>query len=62
MGENYAQEAITIIRETIKKRLVDLRRFEAMSERINNLTLLAANRGGIEELNLLLEHLPEEKK
>ena len=60
---NNVQEAITVIREAIKKRVRELKTFEAMTDRTNNVVLMVANRGAINKLESLLSHLlPEEKE
>ncbi len=58
---NNVQGAITAIREAILKRIGQLKGLEAMAEEVENYTEGCEFRGGITELELLLEYLPEEK-
>lgn len=58
---NNVQDAVTAIREAIQKRIENLNRQVALLEVLESYTLQSECRGGISELEMLLEHLPEEE-
>lgn len=54
------QEVINNIRKAVQKRIDHLKALEAMAIAVNNLHSKYETRGGIDELETLMAHLPKE--